>query len=584
MRKKKIFSDEKIDPSRFLGIERRSLSFPDFEKKEKGSFVSALKIFVPRPLMRALGRIRAYHIAIAGTALILALFFLWLFTSLIPSPFALVHPQSGSYVKGGKIAIVIKFKKPFKKETFNLWLDGKDVTGDVKFTEKEATLEIEVADGKHSLKASASDGILIKRKTSQWQFTVDSVPPELTIYSKKMSRKKSKLGDRLVVWFRGKTEINTSVRAGGKEVKVLKNGSFKGHLETGDGESFEITASDAAGNTSSSYILTQKPFQARGVHVSMFSAGNENAFKKILDLVENTELNCIQLDLKDEQGFIGARIDKGLPAKLGTFSEQYDLEKIVDMLRYRELYTICRIVVFKDPSLVKKRPDLGVRDKYGGLWQKGLWADPYSKEVWDYNISLAIAAARAGFNEIQFDYIRFPSDGDVTRCVYPHRDNRTQNEVIEGFISYARKRLAKYNAFTSVDLFGLTASHQGEMGIGQKIENIAKHVDYISPMVYPSHYHRGEYGLENPEENPYDTVYLSLKDFKKKTQNTTVKIRPWLQDFSLKTKYTADMVRKQINACYDLGIKEWLLWNPNSIYTRAALKESVRGRVKREKP
>lgn len=574
MRRKKIFSDEKIDPSRFLGIERRSLSFTEFETKPPGSLASILQRLVPKPLIRVVRKVRTYHFAIALATLICALFLYWLFTSLLPSPFALATPKSGSHVKGGKITILIEFRKPIKKEEFNLWLDGKEVTELVRFTEKGATLQTKISDGKHTLKASATKGILIKKKTRQWYFTADSIPPELMIFSKKMSRKKDKNGQGLIVSFRGKTEINASVTAGGKNINVLEDGSFEGHLEASEGESFEITASDAAGNTSSYYILTQKPVQAKGVHVSMFAAGNENSFKKILDLIEKTELNCIQLDLKDEQGFIGAKIDKGLPAKLGTFADQYDIERTVDMLRYREIYTICRIVVFKDPALVKKRPDLGVRDKYGGLWGRGLWADPYSKEVWDYNISLAITAARAGFNEIQFDYIRFPSDGDVTRCVYPHRDSRTQNEVIEGFVSYARKKLAKYNAFTSLDLFGLTASHQGEMGIGQRVESLAKHVDYISPMVYPSHYNRGEYGLDDPEENPYDTVYLSLKDFKKKTRNTTVKIRPWLQDFSLRVKYTADMVRKQIDACHKAGIKEWLLWNPNSVYTKAALKRS----------
>ncbi len=563
-----------MDPSRFLGLERRSLAFPEIESKAMGGLISTLERFLPRPLVRLLRRIKAFHLAIACAAAIVALFLFWLFTSLLPSPFKLVSPEPGSYTKGGKTTIVIEFRKPVRRERFNLWLDGKDLSPLVKFSDKRATLKTDILDGQHSLKVTTKNGTLIKTKTREWKFTADSVPPELSIISKKLTREKVKDGQTLVVSFKGKTETNAFLTAGGKKIQVLKDGSFEGEIQANDGESLEITARDAAGNTSSSYILTQTPFQAKGVHVSMFVAGNESSFDKILSLVQKTELNCIQLDLKDEQGFVSAKINKGQAAKLGTFTDQFDLERMVDMLRYKNIYTICRIVVFKDPSLVKKRPDLAVRDKYGGLWGKGLWADPYSKEVWEYNLSLAVAAAKAGFNEIQFDYIRFPSDGDVTRCVYPHRDNRAQTEVIEGFVSYARKKLARYNAFTSVDLFGLTASHQGEMGIGQKVENLAKHVDYICPMVYPSHYNTGEYGLDEPEENPFDTVYLSLKDFKKKIRNTTAKIRPWLQDFSLRVKYTADMVRQQIKACYKAGINEWLLWNPNSVYTRAALLES----------
>lgn len=173
---------------------------------------------------------------------------------------------------------------------------------------------------------------------------------------------------------------------------------------------------------------------------------------------------------------------------------------------------------------------------------------------------------------MQFDYVRFPSDGNTSACLYPHQDQRNPGQVIDDFLSYAREKLAPYNVFVSADLFGLTASDQGDMNIGQRVSDVANRVDFISPMVYPSHYNLGEYKIKVPEANPGETVTKSLEDFKKKIKGTQASLRPWLQDFSLKIPYTPDMVRRQIDASEALGIKQWLLWDPNCSYSESALK------------
>lgn len=177
----------------------------------------------------------------------------------------------------------------------------------------------------------------------------------------------------------------------------------------------------------------------------------------------------------------------------------------------------------------------------------------------------------AGFDEIQFDYTRFPSDGNMKNCVYTQKDSSsTHSGVITSFLHEAYSRLKPKGVNVSVDVFGLATTSTDDMGIGQKIVGMAKEVDFVSPMVYPSHYAEGEYGIPDPDAEPYKTLYISLNTAKKRMP--AEKLRPYLQDFSLKHHYGAKEVRKQIQAAYDNGIGEWILWDPKCVYTAAALK------------
>jgi hypothetical protein len=261
------------------------------------------------------------------------------------------------------------------------------------------------------------------------------------------------------------------------------------------------------------------------------------------------------------------------------------LPKIIDpaamirKLHRHHLYVIGRVVTFQDPILSRVRPDLSIRDTHAGRWKntKGLgWLDPYSTEAQDYNIAIAIEAVELGFDEIQFDYVRFPSDGDTTRMWLTHKDERLPHDVIRDFLHRARREVMGRGAYMSTDIFGLTALVSDDLGIGQRIELIAREVDYVSLMLYPSHFHKPEYGIPDPEKEPYRTVSVSLRDAKRRIKGTGAKLRPWLQDFTLQVPYTPVEVRAQIQAVEDAGVHEWLLWNARNRYTEDALKSTLK--------
>jgi hypothetical protein len=327
------------------------------------------------------------------------------------------------------------------------------------------------------------------------------------------------------------------------------------------------------------------PVEAKGILMTGYTAGGKRWFPQLLDLIDRTELNAVVIDIKDERGEI-SWVPRSSQAQLAGagLPKMTDPAATIKKLHDRDVYVIGRIVTFQDSILAKARPDLAIQDIGGGIWRSrptttnpdGLsWLDPYSTEAQDYDISIAIEAIELGFDEIQFDYVRFPTDGDTTRMWFSHKDQRLPHEVIRDFLRRARAQIVPRGAYLSVDLFGLTALVSDDLGIGQRIELIAEEVDYISLMLYPSHYHKPEYGIADPEAEPYKTVSVSLRDAKRRIKGTRAKLRPWLQDFTLRTPYTPVEVRAQIEAAQDLGINEWLLWNARNRYTEDALRSTA---------
>ncbi|MHB8895354.1 MAG: putative glycoside hydrolase [Candidatus Geothermincolia bacterium] len=511
------------------------------------------------------------HVAIGVVCILAVVIPIWLFVFVLPSPIGGLTPANGSSVNTRKVVVKATISSSFKPEDVRLKVDGKDATANIKVDKKVISTEVDLPDGRHTALLQVKTGGLVSNHAANWSFKVDSTPPVVKITQSKVTA--TKKPSEVQVVYAGTVEGGATVKVDGKPIAVDKKGQFKGTATASRAKSFKVTATDASGNEANAYVVTQKATAAKGAHVSVFIAASETDLAKMIGLVERTELNALQVDLKDEAGQIAYASDYPLAVQAKAVNNWIKLDSCVDQMRYKGIYSICRVVCFKDPKLGKLRPDLAVQDKAGGVWGKGVWLDPYSKEVWDYDLAVAEAAAKAGFNEIQFDYVRFPSDGNTTTCAYPHQDSRTPVQVIDSFLTYARERLAAYNVFISADLFGLTASKQGEMGIGQSVKNVAERVDYISPMVYPSHYNLGEYDIKVPEANPGDTVTRSLEDFKKVIPDKPSKLRPWLQDFTLKITYTPDMVRRQIDACEKLGINQWLLWDPDCSYSEAALKK-----------
>jgi hypothetical protein len=317
---------------------------------------------------------------------------------------------------------------------------------------------------------------------------------------------------------------------------------------------------------------TPLPQELRGVHVTMALASLPGKLDHYLSI---PGLTALELDVKDENGEVGFLMPAtSLARKVGASKPYYKARVVADKARARGVYLIGRVVVFEDPMLTASRPDLAIQTSGGGVWQNnaGLgWANPYDKRVWDYVLSVGKAAARARFDEIQFDYVRFPSDGPIESAVFPGKTAEPPPWTIARFVHYASKQLKPLGVRVSVDVFGLSATR--DLGVGQKPGRLAKYVDAVSPMVYPSHYNPGEFGLPDPSSAPGRTVALSLRDFRNAMLGRKAVLVPWLEDFSLTSdRRPPEEVQAQIDAARRTGAKGFLLWNPNGVYTEELLK------------
>lgn len=318
-----------------------------------------------------------------------------------------------------------------------------------------------------------------------------------------------------------------------------------------------------------------RPKEIKGIYATGWMAGSVKWFPRLVQFVNETETNAIVIDVKDDTGTLSYHSQVEMVKRIHASENKIsDPKAMIQTLRENHIFPIARIVVFKDPFLAKKNPEWAVKDINGGLWydRKGLnWVDPYNQELWDYIVDIAKEAIAIGFQEIQFDYVRFTSDGNIKRCVYPFNNGESREDVIKDFLKYARAKLQPYQIPVSADIFGLTTSVTDDQGIGQQFEKIINNVDIVSPMVYPSHYAFGTFGLKNPNEHPYETVLRGVSDAKKRIDeagNTSTILRPWLQDFSLGYRYDRNEIQAQIKAVEDAGVKEWIFWNPSCRYDK----------------
>jgi hypothetical protein len=325
--------------------------------------------------------------------------------------------------------------------------------------------------------------------------------------------------------------------------------------------------------------IEKEPVKVKGIYMSGAIFNHSQHFMNLVKLVEETELNALVIDMKDDQGYLATEFKTPIATEIKPrIHKGMNARDNMAVLAEKEIYPIARIVVFKDPTLAEGKTELAIKRQDGSIWRdrKGLaWVDPHNKQVWEYAVNIAKEAAKLGFREIQFDYVRFPTDGNISNAVYPYATGETKEDVICNFLAYAKEELEPYNVFLAADVFGLTTLTLDDMGMGQKFEKIMNQVDYICPMVYPSHYGPGNYGFQNPNAYPYEVVKSALLDGLKKSQDSPVIIRPWLQDFNLgKPVYGAAEVRAQIKATYDAGLEEWILWNAGNRYTGKALLKS----------
>lgn len=321
-----------------------------------------------------------------------------------------------------------------------------------------------------------------------------------------------------------------------------------------------------------------KPDQVKGIYLTAWSAGGTKKLESMIQLVERTELNAIVIDIRDA-GHV--YIKTGIPVAVQSQAETVAMikpEAIMTKLADRKIYPIARIACFRDNFVPKKFPERAVNRVGGGVWKdRGgySWLDPYNVKNWEYIGAIVDKALDLGFPEIQLDYVRFPSEGKAGDQTFPAKKYWTDNakapkDVIAKFANYIRDRVKKRNAILSADIFGIISSAKSDQGIGQELEDIAAPFDLVCPMVYPSHYAKGEYGIADPNRSPYAIVLKSLKDYAARIPNKP--LRPWLQDFSLGVTYGPDEVRAQIKAARTIGYNEYLLWNAKNVYSEAALK------------
>ncbi len=259
------------------------------------------------------------------------------------------------------------------------------------------------------------------------------------------------------------------------------------------------------------------------------------------------------------------------------------LTSAVMRLRQEHIIPIARVVIFKDATFARQNPQEALKYPGGSFWRDnsgGTWLDPASRASWAYLVNIARQAADIGFEEINLDYVRFPTDGALSAIQYPVWDGKTsKTEIIAAFFKYFNEELKRThpNIKTSLDIFGYTFLTSSGLNIGQRVEDAALYFDYIAPMVYPSHYAPGNFGFENPAAYPYMVIKKTLeKGFSKLPPDFPhERIRPWLQAFDMGATYDTHMMREQIRALKEFGITEYYLWNPRNMYDRyeSALKE-----------
>jgi hypothetical protein len=325
------------------------------------------------------------------------------------------------------------------------------------------------------------------------------------------------------------------------------------------------------------------PSGVKALYVNAWAFGSSKLWH-LVRLADETEVNALVVDVKDDTGCLLYESSVPTARAIGanTCLRAPDARARLDTLRVHGIHPIARIVVAKDPKLAEGKPGWAVRDVAGGLWRdriESAWVDAYNDSVWIYAAQLAGEAIELGFEEVQFDYVRFPDEPKermATAIFAARRGGESQRDAVRRNVRMMKQRLAGYRVPVTFDIFGLTASATGDLGIGQVWEDFITVADVVLPMVYPSHYTRGAYGIAWPNGQPYRVVKRALEEALARSQHPdAAEIRPFLQAFTLgrrRPRYTPHEIREQVRAAEEVGIHSWVLWNPRSVYQRDALR------------
>ena len=328
----------------------------------------------------------------------------------------------------------------------------------------------------------------------------------------------------------------------------------------------------------------------KGIYVTAYSVGYEEKFTKLVDYVDSNDLNAMVIDIKDDMGVVTADFNSE-DSHIQENTEEYipDIKELMDLMEEKQIYPIARIVTFKDTLLATEQPDMSFTESDGSVWVASngeSFINPFLKQTWDYAVNVGIEAAKVGFKEIQFDYVRFPEGFEVWGDTLNYdmgeyadldmTDDEKRVQAITDFTAYAKEKLMPYGVDVSVDIFGYTASVIEASGIGQNFPQISENVDVISSMIYPSHWGTNYFGIYKPDLYPYELVaeYMKVENELLGTLETPPISRPWLQDFTASylgsgfyQTYGKAQVDAQVQALYDAGVNEFLLWNALNNYT-----------------
>ncbi len=334
------------------------------------------------------------------------------------------------------------------------------------------------------------------------------------------------------------------------------------------------------------FVVThiKTPEAVKALYMTSWVAGTRDLRNRLIKIADETEVNSLIIDIKDYSGIISFEVSNP-DLKDAEEVRIPSIKEFIGLLHDKGIYVIGRITVFQDPLYAKAHLDEAVqKESDKTIWKdyKGLsFVDVGSRDFWKYIVAVSEESYNVGFDELNFDYIRFPSDGNMKDIYFPISEDKVVEDpdygkakVLREFFKYLHKELSDIGVVMSADLFGMTATNTDDLNIGQVLEYAEPYFDYLSPMVYPSHYPKGFNGYQNVNKYPYEIVKFSMDRAVERmiaASTTPQKIRPWLQDFDYPVPYTEEMVRTQIQATYDAGLTSWMLWDPSNRYTRSVL-------------
>ncbi|TVR19500.1 MAG: hypothetical protein EA387_13445 [Nitriliruptor sp.] len=421
--------------------------------------------------------------------------------------------------------------------------------------------------------ADAADGPAEPEELHSWRFEVKAEPPTL-----ELTAPDGAVGEDGPVTVAGTTEAGATVAVGSDDVTADDTGAFE--LEVGEvGDELTIVVTDVAGNTTE---VTEQVVRVasrvhldeiRTVHATFWAWATPSLREPIVEMLDDGKINSLQLDLKDEGGHLGYASEVPLASEIGADIGPLDLEQAVADLHDRDVAVIGRIVAFADPALASwawenDRRDMVIQLKDGSDYYRGSYAgfSNYTHEdVIDYLLDIAEEAAQAGVDHILWDYIRRPEGLD--NYTVPGLETTPEEAIVE-FTRLADERLAPYGIQHGASVYGIAADRPTQ--IGQDIPAMAEHLDYVAPMIYPSHWGVGEYGVADPNRQPYDIVTATLEVWEEATEGKRARVIPWLEDTPYRAWDRPLQIREQIRATQDAGIDEWLMWNPGSTFTPEA--------------